>query len=92
MYKTVINTANIGQTKHKNRHSHSVTGTLILVRRNKEYCFIKSNCVHLIKHILQWISTGTNAFSRLQQKHIGTHVLIYSCDVQHTAITHPKWL
>lgn len=41
MYKTVINTANIGQTKHKEGHSHSVTGTSILVRRNKEYCFIE---------------------------------------------------
>lgn len=78
MYKTTINTANIGQTKHKKGHSHSTTGTFILVRRNKEYCCITlSNCVCLIKHLLQWISAGANDFSRLQQKHSVTNVLMY---------------
>lgn len=79
MYKTTINTAHVGQPKHKKGHSHSVTGTSILVRRNKEYCFIAlSNCVCLTKHLLQWISAGANDFSRLQQKHSVTRVLIYS--------------
>lgn len=78
MYKTTINTSNIGQTKHKKGHSHSVTGTFILVRRNKEYCFIALfNCVCLIKYLPQWISAGANDLSRLQQKHSVTHVLIY---------------
>lgn len=52
-----------------------------------------SNFAYLIKYILQWISSVTNDFSRLQQKLIVKHILIYfNLHVQHTAITHPKWL
>lgn len=88
MYKTTVNKANIGQTKHSQTgHSHSVTGIFISVRRNKEYCFITlSNCVCLIKYILQWISAEANDFSRLQQKYSVTHLLIYSnlCCIAHS--------
>lgn len=38
-YKNITNTMNIGHTKHKKGYSHRVTGTLILIQRNEEYCF-----------------------------------------------------
>lgn len=41
MYKNTTYTVNIGQPKHKKGHSHNVTGTFILLWKNKEYCFIE---------------------------------------------------
>lgn len=77
---------NTGPTKHKKR-IHSLCNRHIILGMSS------SNFVYLIKYIPQWISNTNNDFSRLQQKHTITHTLIYSSlYVQHTAITHPKWL